>query len=89
MATYPNLLYEDRFPGGFNPTVKTKRPEGWVDDRCVGIDQGLLVMTIENDRSDLIWGLMRRSPVIRRGLELAGFSGGWLSEGESSERKIA
>lgn len=89
MSTYPNLLYEDRFPGGFNPTVKTKRPEGWVDDRCVGIDQGLLVMTIENDRSDLIWGLMRRSPVIRRGLELAGFSGGWLSEGESSERKIA
>lgn len=91
LATYPSLLYEGRFPGGFNPTVKTARPEGWVDDRCVGIDQGLLVMTIENDRSDFIWNLMRQSPVIRRGLERAGFTGGWLEQEEapSVSRKTA
>jgi hypothetical protein len=90
LSAYPGILYEDRFPGGFNPTVKTSRPEGWVDDRCVGIDQGLLVMTIENDRSDFIWSLMRKSEVIRTGLQRAGFTGGWLEEdAEDRERKIA
>ncbi|MBY5408649.1 hypothetical protein HFO98_09215 [Rhizobium leguminosarum] len=85
LTTYPNLLLEGGFPGGFNPTVKTKRPEGWVDDRTVGIDQGLVVMTIENDRSDFIWKLMRQSPVIRLGLERAGFTGGWLEGIEPEE----
>ncbi|MBY5350082.1 glucoamylase family protein [Rhizobium leguminosarum] len=90
LTTYPNLLLEGGFPGGFNPTVKTKRPEGWVDDRTVGIDQGLVVMTIENDRSDFIWKLMRQSPVIRLGLERAGFTGGWLEgiEPEDVVRKF-
>lgn len=90
LETYPCIVYEDRFPGGFNPTVATSQPEGWVDDRCVGIDQGLLVMSIENARSDFIWSLMRKSDVIRTGLERAGFTGGWLEEGaESAERRIA
>lgn len=81
---------EGGFPGGFNPTVKTKRPEGWVDDRTVGIDQGLVVMTLENARSDFIWRLMRQSPVIRLGLERAGFAGGWLEGIEPEEliRKV-
>ncbi|MBB4230853.1 glucoamylase family protein [Rhizobium mongolense] len=91
LATYPHLLCEGRFPGGFNPTVKTARPEGWVDDRCVAIDQGLLVMTIENDRSEFIWNLMQQSPVIRLGLERAGFTGGWLEQAETERvsRKTA
>ncbi|MEZ2129954.1 MULTISPECIES: glucoamylase family protein [unclassified Sinorhizobium] len=88
LSTYPNLLYEDRFPGGFNPTVKSAKPEGWVDDRCVAIDQGLLVMMIENARTDFIWSLMRQSPVIKQGLERAGFTGGWLEEAVA-ERKRA
>jgi len=33
---------------------------------------------IENGRSDLIWRFMRGEPNLRRGLERAGFSGGWL-----------
>jgi hypothetical protein len=80
LAAYPNLLLDERFPGGFNPTVEGKGPEGWVDDRSVGIDQGILVMMIENDRTGLIWNLMRASPILRKGLERAGFTGGWLQE---------
>jgi hypothetical protein len=70
--------------------VKTVRPEGWVDDRTVGIDQGLVVMTVENDRSGFIWNLMRQSPVIRLGLERAGFAGGWLdvAEIDAPARKV-
>lgn len=78
LETYPGLLTDDRFPGSFNPSFKSADPEGWVDDRCVGLDHGLLVMSIENDRSGLVWSLMRQSPIIRLGLERAGFSGGWL-----------
>jgi NADPH:quinone reductase-like Zn-dependent oxidoreductase len=35
-------------------------------------------MMIENHRSGLLWDLLRRSPYIWRGLQKAGFSGGWL-----------
>jgi hypothetical protein len=52
---------------------------GWVDDDYLGIDQGALVAMIENYRSGLIWNVMRENPYVRRGLERAGFSGGWLS----------
>ena len=80
LAAYPSLLLDGRFPGGFNPSVAGPGPEGWVDDRSVGIDQGLLVMMIENDRNGLLWDLMRQSPIMRAGLARAGFIGGWLDE---------
>jgi hypothetical protein len=51
---------------------------GWVADDYLGIDQGPIVAMIENYRSGLVWKLMQRNPYIRRGLERAGFSGGWL-----------
>jgi hypothetical protein len=52
---------------------------GWVADDYLGIDQGPIVAMIENYRSELIWKIMQRNPHIRRGLERAGFTGGWLS----------
>lgn len=51
---------------------------GWVDTRYYGITQGPIVTMIENQRSELIWNVMRSDPVIRTGLVRAGFSGGWL-----------
>jgi hypothetical protein len=36
---------------------------------------------IENQRSGLVWDVMRRNPHVRRGLEAAGFRGGWLGGG--------
>lgn len=52
---------------------------GWVADDYLGIDQGAIVAMIENYRSEVIWRTMQRNPYIRRGLERAGFTGGWLS----------
>jgi hypothetical protein len=52
---------------------------GWVDSDYLGIDQGPIVAMIENYRSELLWRVMQRNPHIRRGLERAGFTGGWLS----------
>ena len=78
LTDYPDVLSNDRFIGSFNPSVRGDTPAGWLNERCVGLDQGILVMMIENSRSGLIWDLMRQAPVIWRGLRRAGFSGGWL-----------
>jgi len=51
---------------------------GWVASDYLAIDQGPIVAMIENYRSELIWTIMKRNPHIRRGLERAGFTGGWL-----------
>ena len=51
---------------------------GWVAGDYLGIAQGAMLTMIENYRSALIWRVMRKNPYLRRGLEQAGFSGGWL-----------
>jgi hypothetical protein len=78
LATFPQVCSEDRFASGFNPTVGAD-PGGWLSEGWYGLDQGLLVITIENARSGLIWSLLRDSPEVCRGLKRAGFKGGWLT----------
>jgi hypothetical protein len=53
---------------------------GWVDTDYLGIDQGLIVAMIANHRNELIWKTMRKSAYLRRGLQRAGFTGGWLEQ---------
>ena len=75
---YPDILRENRLPSGFNPTLLGEGPAGWISDGNFGLDQGIIVLMIENYRSQLIWSLMRDCPYIQRGLRRAGFRGGWL-----------
>jgi hypothetical protein len=77
LETYPQVCSNDRFSSGFNPTLRT-RGTGWLSEGCYGLDQGLLVMMIENYRTGLIWKMTRDCPVFRAGLTGAGFTGGWL-----------
>jgi hypothetical protein len=74
LAEFPQVCPEGRFVSGFNPSVAPC----WISRGWYGLDQGLLVLSIENARSALLWSLTRESPAIRRGLRRAGFSGGWL-----------
>lgn len=53
--------------------------KGWYDSDYLGIDQGPILAMIENHRSGLVWQVMRGDPHLRRGLERAGFAGGWLA----------
>jgi hypothetical protein len=78
-AHYPDMFRCSRMPGGFNPTLPGDGPSGWISRDCFGLDQGIIVLMIENYRSGLIWQLMRRCPYIQTGLRRAGFTGGWLS----------
>ncbi|HUP47450.1 MAG TPA: glucoamylase family protein [Thermoanaerobaculia bacterium] len=51
---------------------------GWFDSDYLGIDQGPILTMIENQRSGLVWEVMKRNPHVVRGLKRAGFTGGWL-----------
>ena len=86
---YGDLVYNEYgFVDAFNPTFKLAGrapnrgivdPEhGWFDGDQLGIDQGPIVLMIENYRSGLIWDVMRKSEAVQRGLCRAGFTGGWL-----------
>jgi hypothetical protein len=52
----------------------------WVSPWHFGLNQGPIILMIENYRTGLLWRLMRSCPYIVSGLRRAGFSGGWLSE---------
>ncbi|MFN4253957.1 MAG: glucoamylase family protein [Saprospiraceae bacterium] len=50
----------------------------WVDVDYLGIDQGPILIQIENHRTGLIWNVLRKNKYIVAGLKRAGFTGGWL-----------
>ena len=88
-ARYGTAIYTGYgFLDSFNPTLTERQgplqhgrivPDvGWVDGDYLGIDQGPIIIQIENHRSDIVWRHMRGEPNVTRGLKRAGFSGGWL-----------
>jgi hypothetical protein len=67
------------FKATFNRTFPVEGSEvGWVTPYHFGIDQGPIVLMIENYRTGLLWELMKRCPYVVTGLGRAGFRGGWL-----------
>jgi hypothetical protein len=91
MMKQPGLFDRYGFKDSFNPsfTYTDVKPEtgsvdpnnGWVATDYLGIDQGPILLQAANHRDDFVWRHMRRDPAIRRGLERAGFTGGWLASG--------
>jgi len=77
-ARGPGDAGEFALASGFNPTVSEAGPKGWISEGNFGLDQGMVVLMIENYRSGLPWKLGRDNPYIRTGLRRAGFTGGWL-----------
>lgn len=63
---------------GFNASIAGTERQGWLSEGEFGLDQGAIVLMIENYRSGLLWRLNRSIPCIQRGLRRAGFRGGWL-----------
>lgn len=57
---------------------KRGNPHGWVAPWQLGLNEGPIVLMIENHASELLWNLIRRSPWIVTGLRRAEFRGGWL-----------
>jgi hypothetical protein len=51
---------------------------GWVNSDFLGIELGPLLAMIGNYRGEWVWKAMRQHPAVKRGLQGAGFTGGWL-----------
>lgn len=78
LTRYPQVCSNDRFSSGLNPSLVGADGE-WLSDGWYGLDQGLLVMMIDNAQQGLVWKLTRGCPYVRAGLQRAGFAGGWLA----------
>jgi hypothetical protein len=52
----------------FNLTAK------WVDNDFIGIDEGPMLIMIENFRTGLVWNYVMKDPIIQKGLEKLGFA---------------
>jgi hypothetical protein len=67
MRKVNNLWGPYGFYDSFNPTLS------WVNSDYIGIDQGPIVIMIENFRTGLVWNYVMRDPVIQSGLKKLGF----------------
>ena len=47
--------------------------ESWVASSYIAIDQGPIVVMIENHRSGLLWNLFMKNTDVQRGLKKLGF----------------
>jgi hypothetical protein len=63
----PSIWGDYAFTDAFNPTVS------WWDLDVLGIDQGPMVMMIENWRNSAVWLRFMQNPDVQRGLTRAGF----------------
>jgi hypothetical protein len=78
---YDLKLREGRygFKASFNRTYREdSSSSGWISPWNYGINQGPIILMIENYRTGLLWSLMRSCPCIINGLQRAGFTGGYL-----------
>ena len=81
---FDTLKLRENNPYGFKATFNatfTDRSDPsrfWISPFTYGLNQGPIVVMIENYRSGLLWRLMRQCPYVVAGLRRAGFGGGWL-----------
>ncbi|GIV31766.1 MAG: hypothetical protein KatS3mg030_068 [Saprospiraceae bacterium] len=72
---YHQLVGPYGFRDAFNLsyTFGEGNEKGWFDVDYIGIDQGPIVLQIENYRTGFLWKLMKKNPYIVAGLAKAGF----------------
>ncbi len=72
-AQYGSKVYNQYgFLDAFNPSF-ADGDSFWVDNQQLGIDQGPILLMIENLRSGFVWKVMKKNAYLQKGLHLAGF----------------
>jgi hypothetical protein len=68
------------FVASFNPTypVTGGSLNAWTSRWIFGLNEGPILMMIENFHTELIWKTIQQCPYMVKGLQRAGFRGGWL-----------
>ena len=74
-TTYPQLAGPYGMKCSLNPTFREDATAniGWFSNDYYGVNEGPVVLMIENYRSGLIWRLFASSPYVQEGLRKAGF----------------
>lgn len=75
---YQQYGFKDAF--NLSYTFSEDTSNGWFDPDYIGIDQGPILIQLENHETELVWNLMKKNKYILSGLEKAGFKGGWLDD---------
>ena len=70
---FPEMTSKYGFKCSFNPTYSAASGKGWISKGYYGLDQGPIVLMIENYRSEFVWRLMRSCPYIVTGFAAQGF----------------
>jgi hypothetical protein len=68
------------FVASFNPTYpdSSSNLHAWTSPWIFGLNEGPVLMMIENYHTELVWNAIRRCPYIVKGLQRAAFRDGWL-----------
>lgn len=82
---HPEIFREHGFASGFNADLSGSDGRAWVSDGLFGLDQGIIVLMLENHRSGMIWTLLRECQWLVDGLRRAGFADGWLDTAANHE----
>lgn len=78
---FEDIKLRAQSPYGFKATFNMTYPlrhAYWISSYHFALNQGPIILMIENFHSGLIWKLMRSCAPIISGLRRAGFKGGWL-----------
>ena len=75
---YNQYGFKDAFNLSYHPEGKSE--PGWFDNDYIGIDQGPILIQLENWQTGLIWDILKKNKYITAGLKKAGFKGGWLEQ---------
>jgi hypothetical protein len=80
LAKYPEMRTRYGFLCSLNPTFGSSGSGrgDWIAKGYYGLDQGPVVIMLENFATGMIWKLVRGCHPIAEGLRRAGFTGGWL-----------
>jgi hypothetical protein len=78
LQRYPEMISAERYISSINASLTGADLGPWISAGHFGLDQGILVLMLENHRTELIWKLMRDCPFVGTGLRRTGFRGGWL-----------
>lgn len=76
------FMYEthyDRLWGRYGFSDAYNLDQDWFADQVIGIDEGPLVLMIENYRSGLIWKVLGQNPYLQDAMEKAGFVEGTMA----------
>lgn len=65
---YPDAWQLYGFVDAFNPLT------GWYDKDSLGIDQGIMMLMAENQRTGFVWSTFMKNPEATTAMQLAGFA---------------